>query len=187
MEILEHLKQRRTVRSFKPDPIPQATLDAVFESAMWAPSHGNSQPWDFVIVGQQARTKLLEMFRVKASELLADPDLPAPKRRNITSLIENFGGAPHMIAVVSRPPGDDLEKAENPLSAATAVQNMALAAWDAGVGTVWLSLGAAPPVRSILSVEEGATVVALLAMGFPAEVPPAPPRDAVADHMRTVP
>jgi nitroreductase len=187
MEMLDHLKARRTVRSFKADPIPQPVLDTIFEAAMWAPSHANAQPWDFVVVGPRARAKLLAMFRAKAEELLADPDLPPPKRTNISKLKEDFGGAPFMVAVVSRPGAEDLEKVENPLSAATAVQNLCLAAWDAGVGAVWLSLGVAPPVRAILEIEEGATVVALLAMGYPAEAPPAPPRDAYRDHLREVP
>jgi nitroreductase len=187
MEILEHLKQRRTVRKFKPDPVPQAVLDTAFEAAMWAPSHANAQPWDLVIVGPDARARLLEIFRAKAEELLADPDLPPPKRANVTILKEDFGGAPVMVAVVSRAPADDLEKLENPLSAAAAVQNLVLAAWDEGVGAVWLSLGAAPPARAILQVDEGASVVALLAMGYPEEVPPAPPRDAYTEHLRELP
>ena len=187
MNILDHLKQRRTVRQFKTDAIPQNILDVVFEAAMWAPSHGNAQPWEFVVVGRQTRARLLELFRAKAEELLADPDLPEPKRRSITVLKEDFGGAPFMVAVVCRPPADDLEKVENPLSAAVAVQNMCLAAWDEGVGAVWLSFGVAPPVRGILGVTEGESVVALLAMGFPAEVPPPPPRDAYTAHLRDVP
>jgi nitroreductase len=187
MHILEHLRQRRTVRRFKPDAIPRATLDALFEAAMWAPSHGNAQPWEFVVVGPETRARLLAMFRAKADELLADPELPEPRRRAIMILEEDFGGAPFMVAVVSRPPADDLERLENPLSAAAAVQNLCLAAWDEGIGAVWLSFGAAPPVRGVLGIRDGETVVALLGMGFPAEVPPAPPRDAVAGHLREVP
>jgi nitroreductase len=187
MNILDHLKQRRTVRQFKPDALPRETLDAVFEAAMWAPSHGNAQPWEFVVVGPEARARLLEMFRVKADELLGDPDLPEPKRRGITALKENFGGAPFMVAVVCRAPSDDLERVENPLSTAVAIQNMSLAAWEAGVGSVWLSFGAAPPVRGVLGIKDGESVVALLAMGYPADVPPAPPRDPFTDHLREVP
>jgi nitroreductase len=187
MNILDHLKQRRTVRRFKPDAVPQNVLDTIFEAAMWAPSHANAQPWEFVLVGPQARAKLLAMFRVKAEELLADPELPEAKRKNVTILKENFGGAPLMVAVVSRPGADDLEKLENPLSTAVAIHNMFLAAWEEGVGAVWLSFGVAPPVRGVLGVGEGETVVALLAMGYPAEVPPAPPREAYTDHLREVP
>jgi len=187
MDILDHLKQRRTVRQFKPDAIPQDTLDAIFEAAMWAPSHANAQPWEFVVVGPESRAKLLAVFRAKAEELLSDPDLPAPKRNNLTVLKEDFGGAPYMVAVVARAPGDELEKVENPLSAAVAVQNMVLAAWDHGIGAVWLSLGVAPPARGTLDIGEGETVVALLAMGYPAEVPPAPPRDSYTGRLRELP
>lgn len=187
METLEALRGRRTVRKFKADPIPQAVVDTILEAGMWAPSHGNTQPWEFVIVGREARAKLLTLLQAKAEELLADPNLPEPRRRAVMALREDFGGAPFMVAVLSRPPVEDLDKLENPLSTATAVQNMCLAAWDAGVGSVWLSLGAAPPVRGILGVGEGSSVVALLAMGYPAEVPPAPPREPHAAHTRQVP
>jgi nitroreductase len=187
MEMLDHLKQRRTVRSFTSDPIPDATLETILEAGMWAPSHGNAQPWDFVLVGPKARARLLALLQAKAAELLADPDLPAPKRRGLELLREDFGGAPVMVAVVSRPPADDLERLENPLSCAAAVQNICLAAWDAGIGAVWLSVGAAPPARPVFELEDGANVVALLALGHPADVPPAPPRDPLEQHLRRVP
>jgi nitroreductase len=186
MEVLHHLKERRTVRKFTSELIPKATLDSMFEAAMWAPSHANAQPWEFAVVGPRARAQLLALFQAKADELLADPDLPPPKRAGLTALREDFGGAPFMVAVISRAPADDLERLENPLSAAAAVQNLCLAAWDAGVGSVWLSLGAAPPAREILELNDGESVVALLAMGFPAEVPPAPPREPYTSHLREV-
>ena len=187
MEIPDHLKQRRTVRKFKADPIPAQVLDAILEAAMWAPSHANLQPWEFVVIGPQARSRLLDLFRTKADELLADPGLPPPKRAGIAALREDFGGAPFMVAVVSRPPAEDLQRIENPLSAAAAVQNLCLAAWDLGVGSVWLSVGASPPARSILGIREGESVVALLAMGYPAEIPPAPPREPYQAHLREIP
>lgn len=186
MDMLAHLKQRRTVRSFKPDPIPEHVLNSILEAGMWAPSHGNAQPWEFVLIGPGARARLLAMLRAKADELLADPELPPPRRRGILSLREDFGGAPLMVAVLSRAGSEPLEQVENPLSAAAAVQNMTLTAWDAGVGSVWLSLGAAPPARAVLGAPEGSTVVAILAMGYPKEVPPAPPRDPVSEHLRRV-
>jgi len=187
MEMLEHIKARRTVRTFKPDGIPQQVQKVIFEAAMWAPSHANAQPWDFVVVGPETRGRLLAMFQKKAEELLAEPDLPAKKRKNIEALRKDFGGAPFMVAVLSRPGEEPLQKLENPLSTATAVQNMCLAAWEQGVGSVWLSLGAAPPARAILEVPEGASVVALLAFGYPAETPPAPPREEYTSHLRELP
>lgn len=187
MDILEHLKARRTVRKFKPDSIPQEVLDRMYEAAMWAPSHANIQPWEFVVVGPETRGKLLAILQKKAAEVLADPNCPPQKRQNMETLRQDFGGAPYMVAVISRAPVEDLQKLENPLSVAGAVQNMCLAGWEAGVGAVWLSLGAAPPTRGLLQLKEGESVVALLAMGYPEEAPPAPPREDAAGRMRQVP
>jgi nitroreductase len=187
MEMLAHIKARRTIRKFKPDPIPENLLDEIYEAAMWAPSHANAQPWDFVVVGPEARAKLLGLLQAKVAELLADESLPEPKRANLKLLREDFGGAPYMVAVLSRPGVEPLEKLENPLSTAAAVQNLCLAAWARGVGSVWLSVGAAPPSRAILQVPEGASVVALLALGYPDQSPPAPPRENYKTHLRQVP
>ena len=147
MEILESIKARRTIRRFKPDPIPPPVLDEIFEAAMWAPSPANAQPWDFFVVGPQARGKLLPLFQAKAAELLAAPDLPEPKRQAVEALRADFGGAPYMVAVISRPGSEPIERIEYPLSTAAAVQNLCLAAWAHGIGSIWLSFGAAPPVK----------------------------------------
>ena len=187
MEMLHHIKERRTVRKFKSEPIPQKVLDEIFEAAMWAPSHANVQPWEFVEVGPETRAKLLSIYQTKAKELLADPNLPAPKRKNLETLREDFGGASYMVAVISRSGEEPLEKLENPLSTACAVQNMCLTAWAHDVGCVWLSLGVAPPTRGLLKVEEGASVVALLAMGYAEAVPPAPPRQDAKERIRKLP
>jgi nitroreductase len=187
MEAMELIKSRRTIRNFKPDPVPQEVLDQVFEAGTWAPSHGNAQPWEFVVVGPDARARLLGMLQMKVDQMLAEPDVPEPRRQNLLSLRDDFGGAPYMVAVVARPPEDDLQKLENLTTVGAAVQNMCLAAWDQGVGAVWLSVGSAPPARSILQVEEGATVVALLAMGYPESVPEAPPREPASSRTREIP
>jgi len=80
-----------------------------------------------------------------------------------------------------------MERIEYPLSAAAAVQNLCLAAWAHGIGSIWLSVGSAPPVASILNVAEGASVVALLALGYPEAVPPAPARHDYRAHVKQVP
>jgi nitroreductase len=187
MDVLEAIRARRTIRKFKPDPIPEPVLADIYEAAMWAPSHGNTQPWEFVVVGPQARARLLALFQVKADEALATPDLPEPRRRGLLALKENFGGAPYMVGVVSRAGHEALEAVENPASTAAAAHNMCLAAWSHGVGAVWLSLGAAPPTKGILAVEQDASVVALLALGYPELVPPPPPREAPGGRIRSVP
>jgi nitroreductase len=47
---LELAKKRRTIRRFKPDPIPDEYVDKIIEAARWAPSGFNLQPWEFVVI-----------------------------------------------------------------------------------------------------------------------------------------
>ncbi|MGM0686745.1 MAG: nitroreductase family protein [Promethearchaeati archaeon] len=50
---LELVKKRRSVRRFKPDPIPDEYVDKIIEAARWAPSGFNLQPWEFVVVKEK--------------------------------------------------------------------------------------------------------------------------------------
>lgn len=60
------VRARRSVRGFTPEPVPQATIEAIFDLAQWAPSNCNVQPWIVHVVSGQAlartRTAMLEAF-----------------------------------------------------------------------------------------------------------------------------
>lgn len=187
MNTLETIQTRRSIRKFRSDPIPEDVLDNIFNAAVWAPSHRNSQPWEFVIIGTETRARLLALYQTVMEPVLSNPDLPEPARKGIMNLKEDFGGAPFMTAIMSRPPQDHLEKMENLPTAAVAVQNMCLAAWEQGIGSVWLSIGGHPAAGGILRVKEGYQVVAVLAMGYPEAIPPAPPRESYKNRLTSLP
>lgn len=54
MNLIQCLKTRRSIRSYKPDSIPEATLNQILEAANYAPSSKNTQPWEYyVLTGQE--------------------------------------------------------------------------------------------------------------------------------------
>ncbi|MEM2905355.1 MAG: nitroreductase family protein [Candidatus Bathyarchaeia archaeon] len=59
MEFIEVVRQRRSIRKYKPDPVPDEVLDQVLEAARLAPSAGNRQPWHFILVKDPERKKML--------------------------------------------------------------------------------------------------------------------------------
>jgi len=79
MDVMEAVEGRRTVRSFKAEPIPDEVMAEIYEAAVWAPSHRNAQPWEFIEVGPQARVQLLGMLQKKLDELLASGEVPPPR------------------------------------------------------------------------------------------------------------
>ena len=52
-DLLQLVKQRRSVRSFKADPIPDEHISRIIEIARWAPSGFNLQPWEFIVIKDQ--------------------------------------------------------------------------------------------------------------------------------------
>ena len=50
MELMEAIKKRRSIRKYKPDPIPEEALGAVLEAVRWAPSWANTQCWEVIII-----------------------------------------------------------------------------------------------------------------------------------------
>ncbi|MGB9714515.1 MAG: nitroreductase family protein, partial [Candidatus Bathyarchaeales archaeon] len=50
MDVFEAIKGRRSIRAFQNRDIPQETVDKLIDAARWAPSAGNIQPWEFIIV-----------------------------------------------------------------------------------------------------------------------------------------
>lgn len=55
--LIDLLKNRRSIRRFKPDPIPDEFVEKIIEAARWAPSGYNMQPWEFVVVKEEKRRK----------------------------------------------------------------------------------------------------------------------------------
>jgi nitroreductase len=54
MELIEAIKSRRSIRGYKPTPIPKETLAKILAAATRAPSGLNSQPWEFIVLGGKA-------------------------------------------------------------------------------------------------------------------------------------
>ena len=79
MELIEGLETRRSVRAYKPEPLPKELIRKILETAKWSPSFGDSQPWEVAIVTGK---KLEEIKDVLGKEIEsgapAKPDLPVP-------------------------------------------------------------------------------------------------------------
>lgn len=148
---LELAETRRSVRAYKPDPLPDDLLRQVLEGARRAPSACNRQPWRFVVVRDEAQRRKLGTAYSR----------------------EWFWSAPVIVAVCVVPseawvrPHDGRNYAW--VDGAIAMDHLTLAAADAGLGTCWIGAFDPDPVRRILNLPDGVEVVAMTPLGFPAE------------------
>ena len=75
MEIRRVVKERRSIRKFKPDQVPESLIRDILDEARWSPSWGNTQPWEFYVVTGEA----LERFKIANCGKLDEGASSAPE------------------------------------------------------------------------------------------------------------
>ena len=151
MNVIEAIKTRRSVRKYKPEPIPETDLKTILEAAQLAPSAGNKQPWKFVIVrDSETKKKLAE----KARQQL---------------WIGEAGVVIVALAMDKKDPSIYERWAERDVM--TAVEHMVLTAWELGYGTCWIGAFEQKDIKEVLDVPEEMTVINLLPIGVPDQKP----------------
>lgn len=182
--VIDAILTRRSVRSYRPDPVPPADLDTILLAGSYAPNGKGLQNWKFTAIASPERLR-------QVNEAIRQALLPIPVTPEthpyVASLIEKaqdesaefLYGAPALV-IVSHLSSDSNAMANSAL----AIGSMMLAAHSLGLGSCWLNqlpgLAHLPPVLALLSelgIPEEYQVYGSMALGYPAEEPkPAAPR-----------
>lgn len=157
MDVLEVIKGRRSVRAFKSQDVSREIVEKLIDAARWAPSAGNIQPWEFIIVRKpEIKRRLVEAalgqtFIEEASVIIV---VCADENRSS----QGYGIRGKTLYCIQ--------------DTAAAVQNINLAAYSLGLGTCWVGAFREEEARKILKVPRGIRPVAIIPVGYPAEAPP---------------
>lgn len=150
MDVFEVIRTRRSIRNYLDKPVEKDKLMRVLEAARLAPSAGNRQPWDFIVV--------------------TDPKI----KEKLKSAYPRdwFSSAPVIIVACASPSkawvrkdGEEYWK----MDVAIAMQNLILAAWAEDLGTCWIGAFDEHETRRILNIPQEVRVVAMTPLGYPAE------------------
>jgi nitroreductase len=174
MEFFEVLESRRSVRRFDGRAVSDEQLLRILEAARCAPSGGNMQPWELIVLRER------ESIRLAVDTTFVGFD-PSSGRRQ-----EWLLGAALLIVACA-----DLKRSSSRygqmgarvavLDTAAAVENMLLAAVALGLGSCWVSGFDTRALGRLLRLPEFVQPLAILPLGFPVDIPAAPPRFALAD------
>ena len=144
MDVYQCIRSRLTVRSFKPDPVPQSVVRSMLQAARWSPSARNRQPWNFIVI--QNRETLAQIGGIASSGGF-------------------IGGAPLAVAVV-------MDRGGRPeFDAGRSLQQMELAAWSLGVGGCVAGVRGEEndKVKELLGIPEDKELVTVVAFGYPTD------------------
>ncbi len=152
MDVMTAIQTRRSVRAYRPDPIPPDVLERVTDAMRLAPSACNHQPWHFILVTQPGLIKKLahaardQMFLTEAPVLIVACGLAA-------QAYPRMGGYWNTADI----------------DVAIAMDHLTLAATGAGLGTCWIGAFDERPVKELLGIPSEAKVVAMTPLGWPRE------------------
>ena len=158
MDVLEAIKGRRSIRAFKNQGVPAEIVEELIDAARWAPSAGNIQPWEFIIVRKPrikrrlVETALGQMFIEEASVVIV---VCADEERSS----QGYGVRGKTLYCIQ--------------DTAAAMQNIHLTAYSLGLGTCWVGAFREEETRRILKIPRGMRPVAIIPVGYPAEAPTA--------------
>jgi len=178
MEFKELVKKRHSVREFLPDPVDREQLQRVVQAAESAPSSHNEQPWRFFVASGETRGRLGKIIAQTTIHLSEYMDVLGPAGyEDAAHWYSELGKAPVLIAVASPFAEDKPTKVNWHLSVGAAVENLLLAAVDEGLAacSITYSHWVEDEIADLLGVPEDWDVLTVVAVGHPADVPPAAP------------
>jgi nitroreductase len=188
--LLRLLKERRSIRRFKPDPIPDEYVGRIIEAARWAPSGFNSQPWEFIVVKDiELKDKIVEFVtkyrraHYQKMELNREPEygIPwilkpwRPMNWSIAPVFILLFGDSRTRAGLPMPVRFNREKCQSIFisSLASAFLYMHLAATTLGLASQWVSSVKVPLVhcqlKPLLGIPRELEVYDMMPVGFPAQ------------------
>lgn len=154
MSVYERVVSRRTIRQFKPQPVPKEILENLVNAGRLAPSGANLQPLEFVVIDDVSITQ--QVFPcLKWAAYISPRGNPRPGQEPVAYVII-------LVNKDIRPQGFEWD-------VGAAMENMILTAWEAEIGSCWLLSVDRSGLRQILSVPDNYRIDSVLALGYPAE------------------
>jgi nitroreductase len=181
--VAETIRQRRTVKQFLPQPLPRAVLQELIDLAVWAPNHRSTEPWRFYVLDDAARARLGDIAaQITTDKIVGSGGELATAARKGEEAGATWRAVPTLLYVTYVRDANPEVDEENYGAVCCALQNLALAAHAAGIGTSWSSgaVAAAPALHQLAGAGDNERMVALMRVGYldPAQTPPKSRRKA---------
>jgi nitroreductase len=174
MDLMEAVRGRRSIRKYKPDPVPEEVFRTLMEAVRWAPSWANTQCWEVIAIKDP---------RVKSELTTAlpkgNPALPSMTDAPLILVLCGKKGTSGFYkgqAVTAK--GDWLM-----FDTGIAMQNLCLAAYSLGLGTVVVGMFDHKKAEEILGVPGDVEVVAMTPLGYPANEGSTPKRRDISEFV----
>jgi len=176
MRASEAIRERRSIKRFTDRPVSRDEIETLLAAATLAPNHRLTQPWRFYVLGPDARYAYGRALGERKARKIEDPEAARAMRESVA---QEHRALPCMIAVAVVNNENPEIRDEDYAAIMMAVQNIALAAVELGLGTHIKTGGVMSDsaARQAAGVRDDERIVAIVNVGVPADVPPPKKRE----------
>lgn len=190
MDILQAIKNRRSIHSFQEKEVPEHILTEIFSYASYAPTHYMKEPWNIKVYEREGKAPFISEIMKSYQRIgLFDTGSDEKTEKMIQSMSEFLLKIPHH-ALIYLPIEEDPVRYEEEYAAVCAfIQNAQLAAWKFGVGMLWTITpymhdpGFAEAIG--LSAERE-KIAAVMQIGYPAGIPRNRGRTPITEKLKFI-
>ena len=170
MNVTQAIQQRRSIKRFIDRPVTREQIEALLTAATLAPNHHLTQPWRFYVLGPNARYAYGLSLGARKAKKIEDPEAARAMRETAAA---EHRALPAMIAVAVVNVEQPETREENYAAVMMGLENLALAAVEAGLGTHIKTGGVMddPAARAAVGVRDEERIIAIVNVGVPAETP----------------
>lgn len=188
MELVSAIQQRRSVFKFTDKPVTLADVMPLLSLAVLAPNHRLTQPWRFLWIGAQTKQALSAYYA--EAKALKKVDRANPAFVDYYQYAQQrFMATPAILMVACQTNDDPVIAEEDYAATCCAIQNFLLAVTDQGLGAQWSThpIIKDEQVLALLGLDaQKERLIAMIYLGYPAQIPPAPPRKTVQAILRVL-
>jgi nitroreductase len=168
-EVLELIKDRRTIypEQFSSRQIQKEQVETILNAGIWAPTHGNTQPWRFTVFMDESKQELSDFLAKTYLKLTPKEDQNDMK---LAKLLNRPNLASVVIAVsMKRDESEKILQLEEIEAVSCAIQNMYLTATAFGIGAFWATpkLIYSQEMNEYLGLHSKDKCLALFYLGYP--------------------
>jgi coenzyme F420-0:L-glutamate ligase / coenzyme F420-1:gamma-L-glutamate ligase len=196
-ELIALIRSRRSVRRFKPEAVPEAVVKSILETALWAPSAHNRQPWRFAVLqGREDKVRLAESMGVEfRRDLQRDGLAPGEVESQVERSRRRILEAPLVIVLCLDPseldtyPDVERCRAEQTMAVQSVAMSggaLMLTAHALGLGSVWICAPLFAPAAILRALDLPSTwqPQGMVLVGYPERIPKPRPRRSLAEVAR---
>ncbi|SDQ26767.1 nitroreductase family protein [Virgibacillus salinus] len=190
IDILQAIKQRRSIHNYKDEEVDESILKEIFTYGSYAPTHYMKEPWNIKLYQKKGKQAFIDAIIASYQRIgmLKTDDDPKTKKM-IISMRDFLLAIPHHALIYFEKEEDPVRYEEEYAAVCAFIQNAQLAAWEYGVGMLWTIT---PYMHDDGFVEDigldskRIKVAAVMQIGYPERVPRNRGRNSIEDKMEII-